>query len=130
MLDKYSFKKVGDIELVNDIPLFTNTNFDQRHGYVYLWLEKSAHASTIVYVGKAGKTLKNRCRQHINGFKNSVTGKKHAQRFRNGFSTGCIYEIYARKSDCHAMLDEQDIPMECVEEIAFIKKFKPIWNSA
>lgn len=129
-LGKYSFTKVADIELKNNVPVYSSTNFDLRHGYVYLWVEKSTSAISIVYVGKAGKALGDRCRQHGGGFRNSTTGKKHAERFRAGFSLGCAYEMYARKSDSKTMFDEQDIPMECVEELAFIKKFQPAWNSA
>lgn len=129
ILEKYSFTKVGNIELKNNFPTYSATNFDLRHGYVYLWIEKTAAAISIVYVGKAGKTLGNRCRQHSGGFRNSSTGKMHAERFRAGFNHGYAYEMYARKSDSKDMFDEQDIPMECVEELAFIKKFKPAWNS-
>jgi excinuclease UvrABC nuclease subunit len=130
MLEKYSFIKVGDIKLDNNLPTFFHTNLDQRHGYVYLWIENNADNISIVYVGKAGKSLDKRLSQHRGGFKNSTTGRKHADRFREGISRGCTYEIYARKSNTKTLFNEKDIPMECVEELAFIKKFQPKWNSA
>lgn len=130
MFEQFSFIKYSDIELVSDMPSFTNTCFDKREGYVYLWVEKSSSGSSIVYVGKAGKTLDKRCRQHKGGFKNSTTGKKHAERFRKGISLGYRYELHARKSESQSICGEHDIPMECVEELAFIKKFRPPWNSA
>jgi hypothetical protein len=130
MIERYSFVKVGDIELVNDLPTFLNTKPDKRHGFVYLWIENDNGNTSIVYVGKAGKTVIGRLSQHRGGFKNSGSGRKHVNRFRDGMARGCTYEIWARKSETQTLFGEEDIPMECVEELAFIKKFQPKWNTA
>lgn len=37
-------------------------------GHVYLWLEREGDALRVAYVGKAGKTMKDRFRQHLSGF--------------------------------------------------------------
>ena len=133
ILCHYSFCKTGDITLVDGNPRFANTEFTNECGWVYLWVKKRGEEFFIVYVGKAGRTLRERCEQHKNGFINSVTGKGHAERFRKGFKNGNEYELYGRKSDIETILGEQNIPMECVEEIVFIQKFRelnqPLWNT-
>lgn len=125
---KYSFTKAADIARDNGLPKFTNLSFNDAKGYVYLWVEIDKDSLTIVYVGKAGKTLKERCAQHASGFKSSATGKKHAKRFEEGFQRGYRYALYARKSEFMCLLDEHEIPSECIEELVFIKKLSPTWN--
>lgn len=127
---EFSFNKFADIERVNGYPKFTNTLFDERYGFVYFWVKKINNTYTVVYVGKAGKLLKSRCEQHMSGYKNSTTGKNHAKKFKNGFENNAQFELYARKSDVQSLLGEQNIPMESVEELAFIQKLQPEWNSA
>ena len=129
VISEYSFSKIGDIRLINNELKFNNIVNYKTHGHVYLWVEKKENDYVIVYVGKAGKTINARCQQHSTGFKKSTTGKKHAARLIKGFNSGYSYELYARKSKSESICDEHQIPMECVEEIAFIKKFSPAWNA-
>jgi predicted GIY-YIG superfamily endonuclease len=129
IVEKYSFIKIGEISLVGDRLKFNLLNNSEDHGFVYLWIECTDKQNQVVYVGKAGKTLKSRCAQHQNGFVKSTTGKSHSTRLRTGIEVGKRYDIYAKKSANGKVLDEEDISMACVEELAFIKKFNPAWNS-
>jgi len=96
---------------------------------VYLWLEIGTDESKIVYVGKAGKTLNERCGQHVGGFNGgSTTGTSHASRICTGIENGKRYELWSRKSDIITLFGEKNISMAEVEEKAFIQKFQPIWN--
>jgi hypothetical protein len=82
----------------------------------------------VVYVGKAGKTLKERCDQHQAGFVSSTTGKKNARKLRKGMCEGKTYHLYSRLSASGTVLKEKWICMAAVEEIALIRKFNPPWN--
>jgi hypothetical protein len=76
----------------------------------------------------AGKTLKARCDQHCAGFRGSTTGKAHAQRPYAGLAAGCRYGLFARKCATGTVAGEEGIPLTSVEELAFIRKFRPAWN--
>jgi hypothetical protein len=129
ILDRFNFSIAGEILLLNGSLTFDLKSKSPETGLVYLWIEISESTSNVVYVGKAGRTLHFRCNQHKSGFKNNVTGRAHAKRIRFGIGQGCRYLIYFRKSLIGSILDENTIPMESVEEIAFIKKFRPLWNA-
>ncbi len=132
LTNEYSFIKAGEICLFNDRFSFKQQSESNEHGFVYLWVEVTKHAHTVVYVGKAGKTLKARCNQHLGGFHGgSGAGLKNAALLRIGMDRGCRYFLYARKSSLVTVCGEANIPNECVEELAFIKKFKStLWNRA
>jgi hypothetical protein len=50
---------------------------------VYLWLSQlSSDELEVMYVGKAGKGIKKRLKEHQNGFKRSPTGMKSANLIR------------------------------------------------
>lgn len=129
MLDKFNFAKSGEILLVGGQLTFDFTSRSTETGLVYLWIEISKTVSNVVYVGKAGRTLQIRCSQHKSGFKHSITGRAHAKRIKFGILEGRRYLVYSRKSLIDNFLDENSIPMESVEELAFIQKFRPTWNA-
>lgn len=131
LMNKYLFYKEGEIVDSNHILGFQLTRKTNLRGYVYLWVEHCNSEYIIRYVGKAGKTLAQRCAEHKAGFKQSASGIKNAVLLRAGFARGCRYYLYARKSPQVNLCDETDIPNECAEELAFIKKFSAtIWNRA
>lgn len=96
-------------------------------GHVYLWLAKKDQAFNVIYVGKAGKTMKNRCRQHLGGFRGSERGLSHAQNLKEGHKNGFSFHIFSRKSDTMTVFGEK-ISLHSAEEEALIKKFSPPWN--
>jgi len=130
VLDRFTFSKVGEILLADNRLTFNLKSRSDEVGLVYLWIEVSESTSSVVYVGKAGRTLRMRCMQHKAGFRHSTTGRAHAKRIRSGIAEGKHYELYARKSAMSAIFEESDIPMEGVEELAFIRKFRPSWNAS
>ena len=94
LLERFAFEKVGEIAL-RDGYLKCNlsgpTSLDC--GFVYLWIEVSGATMTVVYVGKAGGTLVERCKQHDAGFKRSSPGVAHAGRLRQGIGENKGYAI-------------------------------------
>ena len=84
--ERFGFKKVGDISLRDEHPIFKLDGLSDERGFVYIWVEISGSASTVVYVGKAGGTLLARCKQHNGGFKRSSPGRAHADRLRRGLA--------------------------------------------
>ena len=128
---KYNFIEVGEIVFRNDSLGFALTEKNSDKGFVYLWVEISNSNYNVVYVGKAGKTLKDRCNQHTGGFNGgSITGKKNADLISKGLMSGNRYLVYARKSPLMSICDEY-VPSECIEELAFIKKLSgSLWNRA
>lgn len=129
---EYNFIEAAEISCKNDRFSFNYKTVDNEQGFVYLWVEVSKQSYTVVYVGKAGKTLKDRCRQHLGGFHGgSSAGKDNARLLRLGIDNGNRYFLYARKSPMISICGEDNIHSECVEELAFIKKLKlNLWNRA
>ena len=130
-LGEFEFRKYADIESNGKHALFKKIHAETIcEGYVYLWIEKYRGKFKVVYVGKAGKTMKRRCSQHLCGFRGgSKIGKTHSSNILKGIKAGKRYMVYDRKSKIKKFMGESDIPFCCVEEIAFIKKLKPPWNS-
>ncbi|MBO6523199.1 MAG: hypothetical protein JJ971_05180 [Balneolaceae bacterium] len=121
-LEKFSFFEAGEIVLSDDKLSFNYLNRSLQKGFVYIWVEKFESTYSIVYIGKAGKTLHARFSQHKGGFNGgSVTGRKNGVLIKNGISLGKRYLIYARKSPLIEVFGEQ-VPSESIEEIALIKK--------
>ncbi len=124
-MSSFGFSKSGDISLDSqDIPKFDLDQKQTDHGWVYIWLEinKDKDEAKVVYVGKAGKTLQKRCQEHHSGFKNSVTGKAHADRIRQGIKSGKHYELWSKKAQVTTLFEEENISMVETEERAFIQK--------
>jgi hypothetical protein len=130
-LDKFEFRKYADIVSNGKHALFENKQAEGIGcGYVYLWVEKNRNKFTVVYVGKAGKTMRKRCNEQIGGFRGgSKIGKTHSGNILKGIKAEKHYLVYARKSKTGMVMGESNISLCCVEEIAFIKKLSPPWNS-
>lgn len=145
-LQRLGFKAAGSIELPvgSDVPLF---NLDQQFtgkgesrkaiGWVYLWAKYASGSLTdVCYVGKAGKTLKARCDQHVGGFKGSTKkGEINGQHVRQflSLSRENSLVVFVRKSPEQRVLEEDGVSLCEVEERAMIMKMRRIgaglWNS-
>ena len=106
-----------------------------KKGYVYIWAEEDKKDVVVVYVGKAGRTMKDRCTEHLRGFKGGRTpGKSHSDKILGGISKHKRYTVYARESNRTTIVREPRISMCDVEEKAFIKKLterqpdESLWN--
>ena len=83
-----------------------------------------------MYVGKAGKTIRERCRQHKGGFNGgSKTGIANAEKIIAEISKGNTIAIYLRHSE-QKTLFEVEVSLCEAEEKALIKKFIPPYNRA
>ena len=131
-MSSLGFFKAGDLVLdPMRRPHFRLTAKHAGHGWVYLWLETDESEADVVYVGKAGKTLHERCGQHVGGFKGgSPTGSAHAVRIRAGMEHGKRYELWSKKAGVVTLFGEPNVSMADVEEKAFIQKFRSAWNKS
>lgn len=115
---------------------FLKGDFAKSLGWVYLWVAFTGKDfANVFYVGKAGKTLKARCDQHVGGFRGgSKKGIKNAENIYAFLSEGenKRLELLARKSDTTTLFGETNISLCEVEEIALIQKLRkmgqPLWN--
>lgn len=131
-MSSLGFSKAGDVILDSKCgPNFALAEKQTVQGWVYIWLEMGGDEAKVVYVGKAGKTLHERCDQHVGGFKGgSTTGSAHATRIRAGIENGKCYELWSKKADVVTLFGEKNISMVDAEERVFIQKFRPIWNKS
>lgn len=129
--NQYCFKEHAQIIIKNGHPIFEMSHVQisgNPYGHVYIWVEIEDEHATVVYVGMAGKTMKDRCTQHEAGFKRSTTGLNHSSRLNSGIDSNKEYKVYVRESYKIKIFEEENISMCSVEEIAFIKKLHPLWN--
>jgi hypothetical protein len=133
-LKKYGFLEKGTI-IKNTVKKHLEFKFvgssskDDYKGNVYMWVRVFENTITeILYIGKAGKTLKDRCNQHVAGFKKSKRGKELAKKIVKEIKSGAVIVLYSRYSERKEILGENDISLCSVEEIALINKFTPSYN--
>jgi len=134
-LQALGFSQAGQI-VINDVdklvfslrPEFIGAGIEARRcGWVYLWVRVHLGNGTfeVVYVGKAGNSLRNRCLQHESGFVNHPTGRRHADRIRQFLGTAADnhrMQLFARKALDVELLGESGISMCEAEERAMIAK--------
>ena len=129
---RYKFRKVSEITRNDSGKIefsYPEGEEQEGFGFVYLWVEVAEKTHNIVYVGKAGKTIKYRMSQHIGGFNGgSKSGERKRDLIIEGIKNNHQYFVFSRKSPPMVVLEE-DVPGEIIEEIAFIKKFEGrLWN--
>lgn len=131
ILQQYQFEKYAEIKSNGSHAYFQpESTVEEKKGNVYLWVEELNATFEVVYVGKAGKRMKDRCSQHFGGFKGgSIAGKRNSSRIVKGISEKKIYHVFSRQSEKATVLGEGNISLEAVEELAFIQKFNPPWNT-
>jgi len=138
------FTRVGQIVLsCEKLRVTLDADFDtggrrsRNRGWVYLWVKVApeTEAFDIVYVGKAGNTLKTRFAQHQQGFTTSISGKRKAEKLREILTSeprDQAIHIYARESRFETVLGEPGVCMCESEERAMIsmcvRRRIPIWN--
>lgn len=140
------FQEAGSIELPAgaSVPGFRlNDSFGsggrmaRDEGWVYLWAQyQGDQLVDVCYVGKAGKTLRARCDQHVGGFKGSSKkgeSNGHGVRAFLSLSPGHRIRLFARKSPVARILDEDDVSLCEAEERAVIAKMRrlgaSLWNA-
>ena len=132
IIRKFKFSKYADIR-ANDKHAYFECVLSKEpegNGFVYLWLESDEESNNIVYIGKTEKRMKDRCKDHLNGFKGtskSEAGLRHSLNICNGIKAAKHYEVYFRKSEVQIILGMK-VSMCCVEEKALIQQVNPPWN--
>ena len=128
----YKFEKVAEITKSGSGKIefsYLKGKEQEGVGFVYLWVEVNDKTHNIVYVGKAGKTIKDRMSQHKGRFNSKkLSNERKRDLIIKGIKNNHKYFVFSRKSSSRKVLGE-DVPAERIEEIAFIKKFKGnLWN--
>lgn len=95
---------------------------------VYCWVVRDG-GPKIRYVGKAGKGLHDRCKQHTRGFLESKPGHKNLKHLREALQQGCSVELWMRKP-ATVDLFGYDTSLHSSEEEALIAILAPAWNKA
>jgi len=132
IIKKLYFEYAGEI-FINDRDLvdfvIQEDKFKQKIPQVYLWV---AH-DEVIYVGKAGKGLEQRFKQHRGGWRgNSVTGITKAYKLRETLENdrvmiyGCNSEV--RHIDLFSGAVSQTMSLIDVEENFLINYIQPAWN--
>ena len=130
IMELYDFNKVSEITRNDSGKIeFLYLHEQEGDGFVYLWVEVNEKTYNIVYVGKAGKTIRKRMSDHKGGFNGGIkSGERKRDLIINGINQNHQYFVFSRKSRTMKVLEE-DVPREIIEEIAFIKKFEgKLWN--
>jgi hypothetical protein len=133
-LEAEGFTQWGEILLneKDDVIRFdaTSSMKDTREGFVYVWMEakSSDELVKLCYIGKAGKKLTDRWRDHKGGFKRSTTGMGHANRIRLLFARKSRLLVWVKHSKPEKLFGVE-VSRCCIEEVALIKAWTPCWNS-
>jgi len=109
---------------------------DKRaESWVYAWVKVRNNERSIIYIGKAGRTLKQRFGGHEGGGRpspqGSGKGRKNSKNLTELLNQGYTIEVWARQAETIELFGEQ-VSLVSTEEEALIQKFKKIyqlWNS-
>lgn len=133
-LEILGFMQTHAIVLKDGIPSFQRSargNTNERP-VVYVWVceSKGTEILDILYVGKAGKGIHRRCRQHEGGFRHSGAGTKNADAIREILADDSnSITVFARVSDTQAIFGET-VSLYSAEEDALCAKLGPRLNRA
>lgn len=130
-LENFKFEKKCCIVKVYGIehPIFTGFERDNHEGHIYLWIVENdkKDPEKVVYVGKAGKTLRKRNSEHIGGFKGgSISGARNAEKILEILNSGKTIAVYSRYSEKTNILGVEGISLCEAEEKAMIEHYTNI----
>lgn len=140
MLVELGFVKHSEITLDSNDVVFSGATgaADSCAQHLYAWVEFRGDECQVMYVGRAGKGVAKRQKEHLGGFQDgfdsngkqrgSSSGRRHAERFREGIKLGYKYEVYAVPAG-YVTLHGHEVSLSWSEEQALIRKFKSPWNS-
>ena len=124
------FTEAGRIAMAGDYPAPTIDKACCWNGGVYAWVAHREEGAEILYVGKAGRTLRQRCREHqagFNGTAGSRAGLRNGAYLAEALRTGARISIWGRAS-AHIELFGQTVSLCSTEEEALIARFNPVLN--
>ena len=100
---------------------------------VYVWCAQWAGADEAgfepLYVGKAGRGIVARLKEHVAGFVHSGTGRANAHLLGQAMGRGAHILVFTRKSE-QAVIFDQTVSLYSAEEDALCKKLRPSINRA
>jgi hypothetical protein len=128
-LNDLKFKRIGkfEIQIKTKEIIFKKEgeNIKEDFGNVYFFLtEKEKKATKIIYIGMTEKTILERLKGHINGYKNTQRGIPVGEILKKKIPKKYTIAVYCRKSERKNILDVKKISLCAVEEKALIKRFK------
>jgi len=122
------FQQLSDwvpIDADGNLQLGLQADHPDTRPCVYAWVEQcTGGARRILYIGKAGKGLIARMKQHRAGFKKSVTGQTHALALRDVLMRGSTLSIWALYPEPFEMFGHL-IPSHSAIEDYLIANVKP-----
>ncbi|PFG53745.1 hypothetical protein ATG98_2897 [Marinobacter sp. LV10R520-4] len=133
-LKSYDLFVTHEIVLVSGRPVFKRVKKSKssESPSVYVWasLRRDADEYEVLYVGKAGKGIDQRCSQHQGGFTNSGTGRKNAEALKAILDVeGAEIHVFSRESKTTEIFG-QKISLYSVEEDALCAVLNPRLNRA
>lgn len=100
---------------------------------VYAWTashpDKQSGTVQVLYVGKAGRGIDARLRQHEGGFTHSCTGRSNAALLREVLRADARVSVFVRRSDTVELFGAT-VSLYAAEEDALCRVLKPSFNRA
>jgi hypothetical protein len=128
-----NFEHWGEVVITDGLVRFCprTTVKDRRTGFTYVWAERNKAGLLVdpLYIGKAGKTLSKRFRDHQGGFDGgSTSGVRLATNIKASVAAGSQILVWVRHAEIIPVLG-QPISFCHIEEPALILAWKPLWNT-
>jgi hypothetical protein len=124
------FFRKGTIELEkgNKYPVFKGIIKEREEGNVYMWIvENRGNPSQILYIGKAGTTIFQRCKEHLRGFSGASKSKRgliNGTDISKLLKKGKKIVVYGRHSAQRKILGQEKISLCAAEENALIARYR------
>lgn len=131
-LENLGFHHSHDVVMDADTPDFRAINEPRADASVYAWVSPTpgvADEVDVLYVGKAGRGVSKRLRQHRGGFVNSGTGRENRRLIAEWLGTGRSIMVFSRVSAIHEVFGVP-VSIYSTEEQALCERFRPRWNRA
>lgn len=114
------------------MPNFQAINEPRADASVYVWVSPTVgmvDQLDVLYVGKAGRGVSKRLREHRGGFVNSGTGRENRQLISEWIATGRSIMVFSRVSAVQEVFGVE-VSIYSTEEQALCERFMPRWNRA
>lgn len=131
-LENLGFHHSHDVFMQADVPDFQAINEPRADASVYVWVSPTAERVDefdVLYVGKAGRGVSKRLREHRGGFVNSGTGRENRRLISEWTATGRRIMVFSRVSAIHEIFGVS-VSIYSTEEQALCERFVPRWNRA
>lgn len=131
-LENLGFHHSHDVFMRADMPDFRAINEPRADASIYVWVSPTAgvvNELDVLYVGKAGRGVSKRLREHRGGFVNSGTGRENRRLISEWIATGRSIMVFSRVAAVHEIFGVH-VSAYSTEEQALCERFVPRWNRA